>query len=134
MNALQLRLVRSASVGLSLSAIFALGGGYASAQQQRSQMSFSEDVTPIFRGNCVSCHQPGGEGYQASGLDLTSYDGLMKGTKFGPMVVPGKPDLSNLMVLIKGQGQIRMPKGHKPLPNELVNNIWNWIFEGAKNN
>jgi len=57
----------------------------------------------------------------------------MKGTKFGPMVVPGKPDLSNLMVLIKGQGQIRMPKGHKPLPEELVDNIWKWIFEGAKN-
>jgi hypothetical protein len=134
MNALWQKLVSAIILGLSLAAIFALGGSGASAQQQRDQMRFSEDIAPIFRGNCVSCHQPGGEGYKASGLDLTSYDGLMKGTKFGPMVVPGKPDLSNLMVLIKGQGKMRMPLGHKPLPNELVNNIWKWIFEGAQNN
>jgi hypothetical protein len=134
MNALSQKLFGAIIVGLSLAAIFALGGSRASAQQQRNQMRFSEDIAPIFRGNCVSCHQPGGEGYKASGLDLTSYDGLMKGTKFGPMVVPGEPDLSNLMVLIKGQGKMQMPLGHKPLPNELVNNIWKWIFEGAQNN
>jgi cytochrome c553 len=34
--------------------------------------SFKEDVQPILVGRCVSCHSPNGEGYQASGLDLTS--------------------------------------------------------------
>ena len=101
---------------------------------QHAQMSFAEDIAPIFKGWCVSCHQPGGEGYNASGLDLTSYDGLMKGTKFGPMVIPGKPDTSNLIVLIEGRAKISMPFGHKPLPDCLRNNIWTWIFEGAKNN
>jgi len=48
--------------------------------------SFSEDILPIFKGRCVSCHQSGGAGYEKSGLDLTSYEGLMKGTKFGAMV------------------------------------------------
>ena len=52
-------------------------------------MSYAEDIAPIFKGCGVSCHQPGGQGYNASGFDLTSYDGLMKGTKFGPMVLPG---------------------------------------------
>jgi len=101
---------------------------------QQGQMSFAEDIAPILKGWCVSCHQPSGEGYNASGLDLTSYDGLMKGTKFGPMVIPGQPDNSNLMVLIQGQAKIRMPFGHKALPNCLRNNIWSWIFQGAKNN
>lgn len=82
----------------------------------------------------MSCHQPGGEGYSASGLDLTSYDSVMKGTKFGQMVVPGQPDSSNLIVLIEGRGQLRMPQGHKQLPECLRRNIWTWIFEGAKNN
>ena len=50
--------------------------------------SFSEDILPIFKGRCVSCHQSGGAGYEKSGLDLTSYEGLMKGTKFGAMVIP----------------------------------------------
>ena len=57
-------------------------------------MSFAEDIAPIFKGWCVSCHQPGGEGYNASGLDLTSYDGVMKETKFGPMVISRSPPCS----------------------------------------
>lgn len=105
-----------------------------SACAQQSRMSYAEDIAPIFRGWCVSCHQPGGQGYDASGLDLTTYDGLMKGTKFGPMVLPGEPDTSNLVVLIEGKAKIQMPFGHKPLPNCLRQDIWSWIFEGAKNN
>ena len=105
---------------------------YACAQQ--AGMSFAEDIAPILKGWCVSCHQPGGEGYKESGLDLTSYEGLMKGTKFGPMVIPGQPDNSNLMVLIEGKAKIRMPFGHKALPSCLRNNMWSWIFQGANNN
>jgi mono/diheme cytochrome c family protein len=101
---------------------------------QQNQISYAEDIAPIFRGWCVSCHQPGGEGYEASQLDLTTYEGLMAGTKFGPMVVPGEPDRSNLIVLIEGQADIRMPLGHKQLPSCLRRNIWTWIFQGAKNN
>jgi hypothetical protein len=91
---------------------------------QHNRMSFAEDIAPIFKGWCVSCHQPGGEGYNASGLDLTSYDGVMKGTKFGPMVIPGHPDESNLIVLVEGRAKIRMPFGHKAPPSCLRNNIW----------
>lgn len=101
---------------------------------QQTHMSYAEDVAPIFRGWCVSCHQPGGQGYSASGLDLTSYDGVMKGTKFGPMVIAGQPDSSNLVVLVEGKAKLQMPYGHKPLPACLRQNIWSWIFEGAKNN
>ena len=50
----------------------------------QAQMKYSEDIAPIFRGWCVSCHQPDGEGYQKSGLDLRTYEGLMKGTTSGP--------------------------------------------------
>ena len=106
----------------------------ACAQRQRGSMSFSEDVVPIFKGYCESCHQPGGQGYAASGLDLTSYDSLMKGTKFGPMVIPGKPDQSNLYVLVSGQAKIQMPYGHKLIPSCLQDTIYSWIFQGAKNN
>ena len=101
---------------------------------QQSQMSYGDDIAPILKGWCVSCHQRGGQGYNASGLDLTSYEGLMKGTKFGPMVLPGQPDSSNLVVLIEGKAKVQMPYGHKPLPSCLQQNIWTWVFQGAKNN
>jgi len=121
------------AAGLSLAGSTALTPiGAACAAQ--GQLGYSEDIAPIFRGWCLSCHTPGGEGAKASGLDLTTYDGLMKGTTLGPMVVSGKPDESNLIVLIEGKAKVRMPFQHKPLPSCLRQNIWSWIFEGAKNN
>jgi hypothetical protein len=98
--------------------------------------SFSEDIMPILRGRCVGCHQPSGDGYEKSGLDLSSYEGLMKGTKFGPMVIPRDPDSSNLMWLLdwRASPQLRMPHGKKKLSVCDRNDIRNWILEGAKNN
>ena len=69
--------------------------------------SFSEDILPIFKGRCASCHQSGGAGYEKSGLDLTTHEGLMKGTKFGAMVVPRDPESSNLMCSSIGAPPLR---------------------------
>ena len=98
--------------------------------------SFSEDILPIFKGRCVSCHQPGGAGYEKSGLDLASYEGLMKGTKFGAMVVPRDPESSNLMWLVdwRASPDVRMPHGKKKLSICDRNAIRAWIREGAKDN
>jgi mono/diheme cytochrome c family protein len=98
--------------------------------------SFSEDILPIFKGRCASCHQSGGAGYEKSGLDLTTYEGLMKGTKFGAMVVPRDPDSSNLMWLLdwRASPEVRMPHGKKKLSICDRNAIRAWIREGAKNN
>ena len=103
---------------------------------QQAPVSYADDVAPIFKGRCVSCHQPGGEGYTKSGLDLTSYEGLMKGTKFGPMVIPGEPDASSLMALIdwRAAPELRMPHGKKKLSSCDRDAIWSWIRQGAKNN
>ena len=133
MKRLRLMLVTVAAGGLSV-ALATMVAPIRSACAQHAQTSYAEDVVPILKGYCMSCHQPGGEGYAASGLDLTSYDGLMKGTKFGPMVIPGKPDSSNIIVLIDGKAQLRMPFGHKALPSCLRDTIYSWIFQGAKNN
>ena len=72
---------------------------------------------PIFRGYCFTCHQPGGQGSDKSGLDLSTYEGVMRGTKFGKMVIPGNPDSSNLMWLLdwKGAPETHMPLGKKKL-------------------
>ena len=98
--------------------------------------SFAEDVFPIFKGRCVDCHRPGGAGYEASGLDLTTYEGLMKGTKHGPMVIPGDPDSSNLMWLLdwRASPELRMPHGTKKLSTCDRTEIRRWIREGAKSN
>ena len=98
--------------------------------------SFSEDILPILKGRCVSCHQPGGAGYEKSGLDLTTYEGLIKGTKFGAMVIPRDPESSNLMWLLdwRASPEVRMPHGKKKLSICDRNAIRAWIREGAKDN
>jgi hypothetical protein len=110
------------------------GAREACAQQQKT--SFAEDVMPIFRGRCVSCHAPGGEGFDKSGLDLTTYQGVMKGTKHGPMVIAGDAQSSNLMWLLdwRASAELRMPHGAKKLSICDRNAIRSWIDEGAKNN
>ena len=99
-------------------------------------MSFAEDILPIFRGRCAGCHQPGGAGFEKSGLDLTTYEGVMKGTKHGPMVIARDPDSSNLMWLLdwRASPELRMPHGNKKLSTCDRNDIRAWIREGALNN
>jgi mono/diheme cytochrome c family protein len=109
---------------------------FCAPQTSQTKKSFRDDVVPIFKGRCESCHRPGGEGAQKSGLDLTSYAGVMKGTKFGPMVIPGDPESSNLMLLLdwRASPELRMPHGKKQLSSCDRNDIRAWIREGAKDN
>ena len=99
-------------------------------------VSFKEDILPLFKWRCASCHEPGGAGYEKSGLDLTSYAGVMKGTKFGAMVVPREPESSNLMLLLdwRAAPALRMPHGKKQLSSCDRSTIRTWIRQGAKDN
>ena len=101
-----------------------------------AKTSFVDDVLPIFKGYCFGCHQPGGQGNERSGLDLSTYEGVMRGTKFGKMVVPGDPESSNLMWLLdwRGAPETHMPLGKKKLSTCERDTIRSWIREGAQNN
>ncbi|MBI5782340.1 MAG: hypothetical protein HZA69_01200 [Gammaproteobacteria bacterium] len=113
-----------------LTAFLVLGAGCT------REVSFKQDVFPILSENCLSCHKAGGEGLVKSGLDMESYDGLMKGTKLGPIVVPGSAVGSTLVLLIERQAHpsINMPKDKPPLPEGKIDIIRKWIDQGAKNN
>lgn len=106
-------------------------------QQSATVTGFAADVAPIINENCLECHQPGGPGHEKSGLSVTSYANLMKGTRFGPVIKPGDSLSSTLVILIEGRADksINMPHGdRKPLTKAQVQTVKNWINEGAKNN
>ncbi|TAN63113.1 MAG: hypothetical protein EPN20_10200 [Magnetospirillum sp.] len=120
---------------LVIAAAFVLvAGGAAFAKEE--PVSFAEDIQPILQIRCAVCHQKGAEGYEKSGFDLTTYEGVMKGTNHGAMVVAGDPLTSNLMVLIDGRSDksIQMPHGKKKLSQCDRDLIRRWIKQGAKNN
>ena len=130
------RLRRTARVRTLIAATIVAVAGSASAASAEEQVSYKLDVEPILQSRCVACHQPGGQGYEASGLDLTSYQGLMKGTKHGAIINPGDPLTSNLLVLVEGRAdpKVRMPHGQRPLLKQQTAILRDWIKQGAKDN
>jgi hypothetical protein len=100
------------------------------------QMSYQSDVHPILKQHCMECHLAGGDGFKKSGLSMESYDTLMKGTKFGPVVKPGEAMTSALVMLIEGRADpaITMPHGKDKLPKEKIEVLKAWVQQGAKNN
>jgi len=103
-----------------------------------AQVSFSTDVKPILDKNCLKCHVEGGMGYEKNGLNMTSYESLMKGTKFGPVIEPGSAVSSTLARLISGEADpsLKMPHGagNQPLTESEVATIKAWVNQGAQNN
>jgi hypothetical protein len=119
-----------------LAVAVALTAGNVPGAEAQEEVSFALDVRPILESRCVACHQSDGDGYAASGLDLSSYEGLMAGTKHGPIVVPGDPLTSNLLRLIEGKAspEIRMPHDQRPLLRYQTLIIRDWVKQGAQNN
>ncbi len=103
---------------------------------QPQQVSFKNDVKPIIDRNCTECHQEGGKGTAASGFRTTTYETVMKGTKYGPVVIPGQALSSSLYRLVAGKvdPSIQMPHGKEAIPPDQIALIEAWIDQGAKNN
>lgn len=129
--------IRATAIVLCAAALIGFDGMATSSQLCAADtQSFAEDILPLLKWRCAGCHQSGGEGTEKSGLDLTTYEGVMKGTKFGKMVIPRDPDASNLMMLLDWRvaPQLRMPHNKKQLSKCDRDAIRAWIREGAKNN
>ncbi len=101
-----------------------------------NEVSFSKDVMPVLQESCLSCHKKGGDGYAASGLSVESYEDVMKGTKYGPVITPGYSFSSTLQILVehKADSSINMPRGRPRLSQDKIEVIGRWIDQGAKNN
>jgi len=100
------------------------------------QLSFKADAQPVLKKYCMECHVPGGKGHEKTGLDMTSYETLMKGTKFGPIIKPGDSFTSAMIMLVEGRADpsIRMPHGKDPIGKGEIDTLKKWIDQGAKNN
>ena len=54
-------------------------------------VSFETDVQPVLMAKCTVCH---GADTRVKEMNLSTLDGVMKGSESGPVVIPGKPDES----------------------------------------
>lgn len=100
------------------------------------KVSFEQDVLPILEQHCGDCHSRDGAGYEKSGLALTGYEDLMQGTQYGPVVKPGDPLSSTLVILVEGRADptLKMPHGDLPgLDEQEIATLRAWIEQGAEN-
>jgi hypothetical protein len=77
---------------------------------------FEAKVRPVLAKNCYACHGPD---QQQSGLRVDSRDGLLKGGKRGPAMVPGSPASSLLVKAIRHDG-LKMPIGSRLKDYEIA--------------
>ena len=102
-----------------------------------TQLSFSNDILPIFDSNCTTICHPSPASPAFGNLDLNSYVTLMDqtGPNHAPVIVPFQPDSSFLVQRIEDPGATRMPPPPNPaLPPAQIDTIRQWIEEGALDN
>jgi hypothetical protein len=121
---------------LEVLTVVLITGFIAVGCSKNNDASFSRDVMPIIKDHCIECHSVGGKGYKETGLDMASYSALMRGTKFGPIIVQGDSTSSTLMRLIehKADPSIAMPHHESKLPKEHIDIVRDWIDQGARDN
>lgn len=103
---------------------------------EEPEVSFKNDILPIFKAHCQTCHRQKARKDPVAGLGLSNYKSTMKGSKNGKIIDPGWSKQSPIYLLIHpGRSDIkRMPLGKPLLSNEEFQLILDWIDEGAKDN
>jgi hypothetical protein len=97
----------------------------------KDQLDFFENkIRPIFADNCYKCHSPS-KGTPKAGLELDWKGGWQKGGGYGPVIIPGDPDKSELIQAVRyTDSNLQMPPDGK-LSTDQVNNLVAWVKMGA---
>jgi len=91
---------------------------------------FEKEVRPVLADHCYKCH---GEKKQKSGLRLDSREYVLKGGELGPVVVPGTPETSRLILSInhvKATDVYAMPGEDEKLPPKAIAALTEWVRQG----
>ncbi len=104
----------------------------AMTAEQAAVDVYTSKVVPLLTTHCYECHSAKKAKHR---LRLDSLAGILKGgTELGPAVIPGKPNDSPLIQLIKlpkGEDQAMPPKGARLTADE-VTILSEWIGNGGQ--
>ena len=132
-----LRKITSIVIVLAIVGMLVISGCYKTTTlvltppvtQDTTTLSFSSDIQPIFTASCAlsGCHVSGAKVPNLS--TGVAYQALQN----GGYLVANDPDNSLLMLWLTGKKTPGMPLGDSPNP-AINTKVFNWIFQGAKNN
>ncbi|HRX78333.1 MAG TPA: hypothetical protein P5307_04685, partial [Pirellulaceae bacterium] len=104
-------------------------GSFASAQEKKPPtITYEDDVQPILRAKCFSCHNPD---KKSGDLDLTNYSSMMIGGGSGEVVEAGDSGSSYLYSLITHESEPYMPPESPKMDDGMIETIRKWIDGGV---
>jgi mono/diheme cytochrome c family protein len=89
---------------------------------------FEDKIRPVIAFQCFNCHTTS----QMGGLRLDSREGMLKGGKTGPAIVPGDPEKSLLITAVRRTNPaLMMPKNGTSIPQDQIADLIKWVKDGA---
>src|SRR5262245_52426861 len=93
--------------------------------------TYQENILPLVEANCAKCHN---EDKKKADLDLTSYQGVLRGSGSGPVVLSGNVDGSNLWKALTHSEEPYMPPNRPALAEKDLVVFKKWIADGLLEN
>ena len=91
---------------------------------------FEKKIRPVLVDKCHKCHSASSKKLKAD-LYVDSLEGLLKGGDSGPALVPGDPEKSLLIEVIRYEDtDMEMPPKSK-LPDAVIKDFETWVENGA---
>ena len=91
---------------------------------------FEKHIRPSLAEHCYECHNSAGKAKGDLALDWKG--GITEGGDTGAVIVPGKPDQSLLIRVLKHEEKdLKMPKGGARFSPKLIQHFEKWITIGA---
>src|SRR3954453_4669033 len=116
---------------IASAAVVVLAIAYSVVNAEDKKVTYDEQLGPIFRQRCSSCHNPTAK---KGDLDVTNYSALMHGGSSGAVIETGEADSSQLFALVTRQSEPFMPQNADKLPESEIDLIRRWINGGALEN
>ena len=111
--------------------LFAAPAFCAGPESESPPPNYEQDVLPIFRANCATCHNAD---RQEGGLNLTRFADLMQGGGSGAALEPGEGEYSYLYMLAAHESEPVMPPTGQKIAEADLATLKAWIDAGALEN
>src|SRR6266705_1042357 len=102
-----------------------------SALHAQDKITYTDHILPLVEANCSKCHNVD---KKKADLDLTSYQGALKGSGSGAVLVSGNLDGSKLWKAITHAEEPNMPPNRPKLADKELELIKKWITGGLLEN
>src|SRR5438067_5393627 len=95
------------------------------------KITYQEHILPLVEANCSKCHNAD---KKKADLDLTSYQGALKGSGSGVILLSGNPDSSKLWKALTHSEEPFMPPNRPRLSDKDLDVFKRWIAGGLLEN